>query len=115
MDFEQWLGETFTAGVINVRIPVVHATALKLAVESGALLDEDVPGEVELDDAQLLYVTSLLQSVVDDVVANTAGKGTALKVGAADRARFKKWLELRYSCKEDVTQARAAPIAPDRI
>ena len=65
-------------------------------------MEEDVPGEVALDDAQLQYLTSLFQSVVDDVVSATAGKETALKVGAADRARFKKWMELRYSGEEDV-------------
>ena len=102
MEVEQWLGENFTTGVVTVRLPIVYATAIKLAIESGALLAEAVPGEVVLDDAQLLYVTSLLQSVVDDVVAATAGKEGALKIGAADRAHFKKWMELRYTSDEDV-------------
>ena len=52
----------------------------KLAIEAGALLVEDVPGSVVLDDAQLLYVTSLLQSVVNDVVVATASKDGALKI-----------------------------------
>ena len=46
MDIEQWLGENFTTGVVTVRLPIAYATALKLAVTSGALLLEDVPGEV---------------------------------------------------------------------
>ena len=78
---------------------VWYATAMKLALETGALLLDDVPGEVELDDAQLLYVTSLFQSVVDDVVAATAGKDGALKLSSADRARFKKWMEFRYAVR----------------
>ena len=58
--------------------------------------------EVVLDDAQLLYVTALVQSIVDDIVVGTAAKEAGLKIGAADRMRFKKWMELRYSSEEDV-------------
>ena len=99
MDFDKWLGEDFSTGVVKVRLPISYATAMKLALETGALLLDDVPGEVELDDAQLLYVTSLFQSVVDDVVAATAGKDGALKLSSADRARFKKWMEFRYAVR----------------
>ena len=43
-----------------------------------------------------------MQSIVDDVLAGTAAKDGGLKVGAADRMRFKKWMEMRYTSEEDV-------------
>ena len=102
MEIEKWLGEEFEDGVIVVKLPTTYALALQMAVASSAIKPEDVPGDVALDDAQLLYVTALLQSIVDDVLVGTAAKDAGLKIGAADRMRFKKWMELRYSSEEDV-------------
>ena len=102
MEIEKWLGEEFEDGVIVVKLPTSYALALQMAVASAAIKPQDVPGAVVLDDAQLLYVTALLQSVVDDVLVGTAAKDAGLRIGAADRMRFKKWMELRYSSEEDV-------------
>ena len=102
MEIEKWLGEEFEDGVIVVKLPTTYALALQMAVATSAIKPEDVPGDVVLDDAQLLYVTALLQSIVDDVLVGAAAKEAGLKIGAADRMRFKKWMELRYSSEEDV-------------
>ena len=55
MEIEKWLGEEFEDGVITVKLPTSYALALQMALASGSIKPEDVPGEVSLDDAQLLY------------------------------------------------------------
>ena len=48
-----------------------------------------------------MYVIALFQSIADDVVAGTTAKQAGLNIGAADRIRFKKWMELRLGAEED--------------
>ena len=81
MEVEKWLGEEFSTGGCSDH--VYHALALQMAFASGAISAEDVPGDVDLDDVQLVYVTALLQSVVDDVVGqgNTNGEKKRTKTG----------------------------------
>ena len=102
MDLQTWLGEEFSTGGLAVRLPNSYKSVFELAALAGSFTEGDVPEDSSLDDAQLLYVTALLQSIVDDTVAGATAKAAGLSVGAADRIRFKKWLELRLMAGEDV-------------
>ena len=56
---------------------------------------------MERSQVALRKLCKLLESR-DGARVRTVKKNAGLKIGAADRMRFKKWMELRYSSEEDV-------------